>query len=181
MAVRTYDYATGISDLNGGKSAITGSLYAFDNTHKALLVNATSAAPYIKRELGIDYYQQRAARVGKALTAPQDFIKERNDLVEASMAKLGETYAEAYNKFIVAGYSEDIAKAQAKAITNNAWASEKIMIDLQYPESIEDKLYKANTDGEVGVKDIWKAGGLEGKKTKKYRKKGQKKLKKSTK
>lgn len=120
-------------------------------------VTPDSAIPYLRKELGQEFYDIRSTAIAKSLHNPQEFLEKRQDALAEGMKKVGTEYATAFESFAEAGFGEEACKVNAMAHAKATWHNQKALVDLKYPESIEDGLLKANTDGKIGVREIWGA------------------------
>lgn len=127
-----------------------------------LIVNAQSAEPYLNRLLGQDFYKKRSDAVALGIEKPKDYLLARQHELDIGVEHAAKEYARAFNKYYEAGFDEEQCKEAALNHAKNKWSNEKAYVNLSFPEQIADGLLKSNTDGRIGVNEVWNAGAIKG-------------------
>lgn len=137
---------------------MAGQLYKVSGT--GLIVDAGTGATHMSRKLGIDFYNKRNTLVLAALEdgGMKKYQDERTAALKKDMDDTGKEFAESFNAFAGAGFSEEIAKRNAEQHAYNYYLGKKAITDLKYPENITDGLIKKQTEGFITEADIYSTG-----------------------
>ena len=120
----------------------------------AIEVTVPSAQAYLKRELGLEYVTQRNTQAQSAMADPQAYNLARAALVKTALDSAAVTYKSSFEKFAVAGYSEDQCKTNAREHAKAVFRVEENLVNLTHPEKFSDIMLKVKTEGQMSVMDV---------------------------
>ena len=121
--------ATTATSSTSGVSSMVSSSAAIAR-HKAAI---TTGAVDPIRELGLELEQRQYETRLLALTDPKAYAAERQTAFDDMVAKVSNAYSDAYDGFIKAGLSNDMAKNFALNAANNEKAVRRQVLETRFP------------------------------------------------